>query len=77
MHTYIRGSCKEKHTSKESSHVEMTDVASIQGSPTELTYAETAKPFNGATQTGSTLQYDYASTGPVMVRALICICPHS
>ena len=47
----------------------MTDASSIQGSSTELNYAETTKSFNGATQTGPTVQYDYTRTGPVMVRA--------
>ena len=46
----------------------MTEAASIQGSPTEITYAATTKPFNGDTHTGPTLQYDYARTGPVKVR---------
>ena len=46
----------------------MTEAASIQGSPTEITYAETTKAFNGGTDTGPALHYDYARTGAVKVR---------
>ena len=48
----------------------MTEAASIQGSPTEITYAATTKAFNGDTHSGPILQYDYARTGPVKVRFL-------
>ena len=50
----------------------MTDAASIQGSPTELT-PDTTKPFDEATHTGPAPLYDYARTGPVTVRVLISI----
>ena len=46
----------------------MTEAASIQGSPTEITYAETTKAFNRGTDTGPALHYDYARTGAVKVR---------
>ena len=71
MYTFIR-SRKEKSTSSKSASLEMTEAASIQGSPTELT-SGTAKPFDGAAHTEPALHYDYARTGPVSVRVLISI----
>ena len=56
---------KDKNVSKKSANVEMTEAASIQGSPT---YAATTQAFNGDTQTAPVLQYDYARTGPIKVR---------
>ena len=58
---------KDKKDSKKSANVEMTEAASIQGSPT---YAATTQAFNGDTQTAPVLQYDYARTGPFKVRFL-------
>ena len=46
----------------------MTEAVSIQGSPTEVTYADTTKAFNGGTHTGPAVHYDYARTGVVKVR---------
>ena len=71
MHTcvvYVRNSRKDKKVSSKSVYAEMTEAASIQGSPTEVTYAETTKVFNGGTHTGPALHYDYARTGVVKVR---------
>ena len=71
VHTYVvyvRNSRKDKKVSSKSANAEMTEAASIQGSPTEITYAETTKAFNGGTDTGPALHYDYARTGAVKVR---------
>ena len=65
---YVRNSHKDKSISSKSAEAEMTEVASIQGSPTEVTYADTTKAFNGGTHTGPAVHYDYASTGAVKVR---------
>ena len=65
---YVRGNRKDKKVSSKSANAEMTEAASIQGSPTEVTYAETAKAFNGGTHTGPAVHYDYARTGAVKVR---------
>ena len=68
VHTYVRNSCKDKKVSSKSADAEMTEAASIQGSPTEVTYAETTKAFNEGTHTGPAVHYDYARTGAVKVR---------
>ena len=65
---YVRNSRKDKNISSKSADAEMTEAASIQGSPTEITYAETTKAFNGGTHTGPAVHYDYARTGVVKVR---------
>ena len=41
---------------------------SIQGSPTAVTYAATAKAPGADTHAGPALQYDYARTGAITVR---------
>ena len=66
----VRNSRKDKKVSSKSANVEMTEAASIQGSPTEITYAETTKAFGGDTHSASAIQYDYARTGPISVRFL-------
>ena len=62
---YVRNRHKDKNVSKKPANVEMTEAASIQGSPT---YAATTQAFNGDTQSAPVLQYAYARTGPVKVR---------
>ena len=64
---YKRKDNRDKKTSSKSTSVDMTDAASIQGSPTKFT-SETIKPFDEATHTEPALQYDYVRTGPVTVR---------
>ena len=41
---------------------------SIQGSPTQISYAATTRAHGENTQSGPALQYDYARTGAIMVR---------
>ena len=48
----FRSGCKDKNSSSKPTSVEMTKASSIQGLPTDLTYAEIAKPdaHTGPTQ---------------------------
>ena len=67
IHTFVvhvRSSRKDKNKSKKSDDTEMTEAASIQGSPT---YAATTQAVSGNGNTGPELQYAYARTGPVKV----------
>ena len=67
VHTFVvrvRSSRKDKNKSKKSDDAEMTEAASIQGSPT---YAATTQALSGNGNTGPELQYAYARTGPVKV----------
>ena len=65
---YIRSSRKDKNASSKSAksdEIKMTDAASIQGSPTDITYATTIPSGGGKNE--SELQYAYARTGPINV----------
>ena len=67
---YIRSSRKDKDVSSESAksdEIKMTEAASIQGSPTEVTYATTMPVHNGDGRNEPELPYAYARTGPVKV----------
>ena len=71
--TYNRDNHKDKDDYKGS--VECDPVAaeatSIQGSPTEVTYAATTQALHGNTDTVQMLQYTYARTDAARVRNCI------
>ena len=46
----------------------MTETASIQGIPTEVTYAAVGEPSDADACFDTELPYAYARTGPVKVR---------
>ena len=72
VHAYFRDSNKDKDDYKGS--VEYDPVAaeatSIQGSPTEVSYAATTQALSGGTDTARVLQYDYARPGAARVRCM-------
>ena len=63
----IRNGHEDKKDPREYDGVKGEDI-SIQGSPTAVTYAATAKAPGADTHTGPALQYDYARTGAITVR---------
>ena len=61
---YIRSS----HKSAKSDDIKMTETASIQGIPTEVTYAAVSEPSDANVFFDTEMPYAYARTGPVKVR---------
>ena len=61
---YIRSSRK----SAKSDEIKMTETASIQGIPTEGTYASIGEPSDANVFVDMEMSYAYARTGPVKVR---------
>ena len=66
---YFRSSHKDNDVSSKSAksdEIKMTEAASIQGSPTEVTYTTIIPAHDGNGRNEPELLYAYASTGPVV-----------
>ena len=71
--TYTRDNHKDKDDYKGSAEYDAVaaEVTSIQGSPTEVSYAATTQALHGNTDAVQVLQYAYARTDAARVRNCI------